>query len=102
VSRRPIEQKKRRRVSKALRRKPLPAYFDLVQFLIDQGHARTKRDAKAIIMARRVKANSHTLGVEKVPVVQPLGGIEDQDVLFPHVPVDVRKDVLVSADEVEA
>lgn len=67
MSHRPIEEKKRRRVAKALRRRPLPARIDLIDWLTDRGHARTRRHAREIILASRVKSESHVLGIENTP-----------------------------------
>lgn len=98
MSRRPIEQKKRRRVAKALRRSLLPAYIDVVQWLIEHGHAKNRREAREIILAKRVQANSHTLGVGKVNV-QTATGIKEQEIVFEHVPAELRPDILVLAEK---
>lgn len=82
------------RIRKALRRTP-PAYFDLVQWLLDRDYANTKRQARELILAKRVKAESHTLGVAKAPVRMPDGKIEMVDTVFPHVPVEFKRDVSV-------
>jgi hypothetical protein len=71
MSSRPIEQKQRRRVAKLLRRTPLPAYIDLIEWLKDRGHAQTTGEAKKIILDGRVKADSHVLGIAKIPMLQP-------------------------------
>lgn len=86
MSARPIEQKQRKRVSKALRRQPLPAYFDLVQWLIDHDYASTKRKARALILADRVRAGSHILGMET---------LNEQRVVSPYIRVDLRPDIVV-------
>lgn len=82
---------------RALTRRPLPAYFDLVQWLLDHGHARTKREAREIILADRVMANSHTLGVGEQPYQTVDGKIKMRRVVFPHVPVAMRPDLIVSS-----
>jgi hypothetical protein len=97
MSHRPIEEKKRRRVAKAFRRTPLPAYFNLIRWMIDHGHARTPREARQIILDRRVKSDSHVIGVEKVPVLGLLGKIEEEDMVFEHVPVEARSSITVAA-----
>lgn len=100
MSARPIEAKRRRRVAKALRRRSLPAYFDLVQWLVDHDHVRTKREAREIILAKRVRANSHILGVKSMPVatqVMRFGKVEvkEQDVVVPFVATELRPDIVV-------
>lgn len=95
MAKRPIEAKKRRRVAKELRRRPLPAYFDLVQWLIDHGHARTRRTARKMILAKRVKSDSHPLGVVKV-LVEKDGIAVAQDIVDPRVPVARRANIIVS------
>lgn len=99
VASRPIEQKKRRRIAKALRRRPLPARFDLVQWLIDHDHATTRRQAREIILAKRVRANSHILGVETRQVATPglLGSVkvEEKETVAPFVDTALRPDLVV-------
>lgn len=105
MSKRPIAQKKRKRVAKVFRRTPLPAYIDLVQWLVDHGHARTKREARDLILAKRVKAESHVLGVQKatVPattaVMDVLMGreprMEVREVVAPYVDAQHRRNIVV-------
>ena len=105
MSHRPTEQKKRRRVAKALRRKPLPAYFDLVEFLVSRGHAKSKRAAHDLILAKKVKSDSHVLGVTKALVpgktalLDVLSGREaamvEQEVVAPLVDAKLRASVTV-------
>lgn len=82
------------RIRKALRRTP-PAYFDLIQWLRDRGYANTNKQARELILARRVKADSHALGVAPAPVRMPDGKVEMVDTVFRHVPVEVKRDVTV-------
>jgi hypothetical protein len=95
MSKRPVEAKKRRRVAKQLRRTPLPAYFDLVQWMLDHGHARTRRAAREMILARRVKSDSHPLGVVKA-LVEKDGIVVAQDIVDPRVPIARRANIIVS------
>ncbi len=69
MSKRPIEQKQRTRVSRAIRRTGLPARIDLIEWLLGHSYASTKKEAKEIILAGRVRAGSHTLGIgiDQVP-----------------------------------
>ncbi len=86
MSRRPIEAKKRRRVARAIRSRPLPAYFDLVEWLVSREHAPTKRVAREMILAKRVRANSHVLGV---------GKDAKGEFIAPHVSTDLMADVTI-------
>lgn len=105
MSHRPIEAKKRRRTAKVFARTPLPAYLDLVQYLTDRGHANTKRQAREIILAKRVRADSHILGVGKsmVPTkssaVDVLAGraisFETKEVVEPFVSAKLRGRITV-------
>jgi hypothetical protein len=97
MSHRPIEEKKRRRVAKAFKRKSLPAYFDLVKWLVDHGHAKSKREARDVILAGRVKSDSHTIGVEKLPWLDAAGNETEKDFVFEHVPVALRQNITVAA-----
>lgn len=94
MSRRPIETKQRRRVSKLFTATP-PAYFDLVQWLVSRGHAKTKRAAREMILARKVRADSHPLGIMKLPVTKPNGEVEEVEIVNPRVPVAARERIIV-------
>lgn len=91
MSHRPIEQKKRRRIAKELRREPLPARIDLVQWLMDRGHAKTKRQARELILAKRVRSDSHTLGVTTASVPGPTAVL---DAMKGDPPTMVMKEVV--------
>lgn len=96
MSKRPVEAKKRRRAAKQLRKRPLPAYFDLVQWLIDHDYVSTRRQAREIILDRRVKSDSHPLGVVKALVEQD-GIAVAKDIVDPRVPVARRANIVVSS-----
>ena len=97
MSHRPIERKQRRRVAKILRRRPLPAYINLVDWLKDRRYARTTSEAHEIILAHRVKADfNHVLGVETMPVLQPGGRVKDQDVVAPMIQSTLRGRISVT------
>lgn len=66
MSKRPIEQKQRRRIAKQFRRTTPPLWFDLAQWLQDHKHASTRKEAKTIILAEKVKSDSHVVGVEQI------------------------------------
>lgn len=101
MSARPIEIKQRRKVIKALRRTP-PAYFDLVAYLLDRRLAPSKRVAKEMILAGRVKADSHPLGIlkgQEVATPGILGSVkmEVKDVVNPRIPIDLKSRISVAA-----
>lgn len=107
MSKRPIEQKKRRRVSKALRRSSLPASIDLIDFLVSRGHASSKREARELILAKRVKSESHVLGLQRATVPGPKAQLElalgreitmvEEDVVAPFVSASLRNTITVTA-----
>lgn len=76
MARRPIEQKKLRRLRKAINRKPLTAYVDIEDWLVTRGHAKSKREARQLMVDGKVKAESHTVGRERVAVRKPLTAIQ--------------------------
>lgn len=99
MSARPIRKKQAARLRKALRSE-LPAYFDLIRYLKDRRIARTTGEAKAIILAGRVRSESHKLGIGKGHQVRESSKIkaalgrplekddfEEVDVVNPAVPV---------------
>lgn len=106
MSARPIAVKQRRKVAKAFRQE-LPRFFDLVQWLIDNGHAKTRREARDIILAKRVKSESHTVGIHQVLAPGPtalmdaLAGrqpkMEVKDEVNPRVSVDMRQNLTVAS-----
>lgn len=99
MSARPIEIKRRRRAIKSLRRTP-PAFFDIVRWLVDHRHANTQREAREMILAGRVKSDSHPLGILKDQTVATrtaLGTvkIERKDTVNPYIPVAVKGRITV-------
>jgi hypothetical protein len=57
-----LENKRERRMIRALRKGCIPVYVDLVQWLRDRGEAQTAGAARKLIGERRVKSESHVLG----------------------------------------
>jgi hypothetical protein len=96
VSARPIEVKQRRRAAKALRRSTLPAYINLIEWLKDRRYASTTGEAQKILLAGRVQADSHKLGVKRMPVLQADQTIREQDVVQPIVPAELRSRIIVT------
>lgn len=89
MSRRPISEKRAARMRKAIARKSLPAFIDPVRWLMVRGHAKTAGAARDLILAGRLKSESHTVGVITVPRRQVDGEVRDQKVVA-RVPVAQR------------
>ena len=62
MSHRPINTKKANRVRKFMRNTP-DAYIDLVAWLKMHGHADTTGAAERLILDRRVRSESHVIGI---------------------------------------
>lgn len=96
MSKRPIEMKQRRKAARAFRTQ-LPRFFDLVQWLIDHGHARTRREARALISDEKVRKDSHVLGVRRNQVVFEKGEFVTKNLVDPRVPVEMRDGIIVAS-----
>lgn len=104
MAKRPINTKRARRVRKLLRNE-LPKHLDLVQWLKDHGHAQTTGKAEEIILAKRVKSESHVIGVTtaKVPTSLTFAQIaagrtpqfEEREVVQRYVPARLRASITV-------
>lgn len=106
MSKRPILTKRANRLRKAMRRSP-DGYIDLVDYLKSRGHAQTTGEAEAIILAGRVRSESHKLGIGKgqklkaesriAVAVRPLTAddFEEVPVVQRHVPASVRGTIQV-------
>lgn len=107
MSHRPLGRKRANRVRKAFRA-TLPSYIDLVGYLKDRGFASTSGEAEKIILAGRVKSESHTLGIAKGKVLRDdaklkaaLGreitedDLKEIDVVQRHVPAKLRATIQV-------
>jgi hypothetical protein len=91
MSHRPTSEKKLRRFRKQLRKNAsnVPALIDLVDYLRTRGHASTTGEARKIILAGRVRADSHTLGVRRVPTMDG-DKVAMVDIVDPLIPADLR------------
>lgn len=91
MSHRPIEQKKINKLRRQLQQNAgsPPAFIDLVDWLQMHRHADTAGQARAIILAGRVKSESHTLGISRVPKLVA-NKVEMVDVVDPLVPASLR------------
>lgn len=97
MSKRPIAAKKLNRFRKAMR-KELPRQLDLVQWLVDHGHADTTGAAQRLILARRVRSESHPVGVEQIPTLSAEGKIVNVDVVQRYVPASTRSTLCVVSE----
>jgi ribosomal 50S subunit-recycling heat shock protein len=113
MAKRPIKAKQVAKLRKALRRGRLDSFIDLVEYLVDRRMAKSKREARELILAKRVRVDSHPLGVKtrkEVPAATmlrihlgllPHGKLDDylEDVEYvdPVVPADVRGRVYIAA-----
>jgi hypothetical protein len=96
MSHRNITDKKIAKLRRALRKSgsTVPVWIDLIHYLKLHRHAQTTGEAKKIILAGRVKADSHTLGIKRVPMLVK-GKAEDVDVVDPYVPARLRASITV-------
>lgn len=94
MSHRSIQKKKANRLRKALR-KQLPAFIDLRHYLQLHGYAKSVGQADKLILAGKVRSDSHTLGIGKATRLNVKGEPEEFDVVNPWVPAKLRKTLLV-------
>ena len=103
MAKRSIDDKKRRRVAKALRRTPLPAKFDLVEWLIFKGHAKNKKAAEGLILDRRVLAGDDVVGQGQAlsTVMLPNGQVRmsSKRAVDRHLSTDLRDSLRVLSDD---
>jgi hypothetical protein len=66
VSHRPIHKKKLRRLRKAISRRPLPTYIDLIDWLKLRGYATTTGQAVKLLLDGKVRSDSHVIGRERI------------------------------------
>lgn len=110
MAKRPIAKKRAARMRKALTRRPLDSRLDLRQWLISRGYAQTIGQADALILAGRVKSESHVLGIGRgmqpkaeAALAQALGrtltmdDFEEVDVVKPWVDAKLRDSIQVHA-----
>lgn len=98
MAHRPIDQKKLQRLRKGLGRRSLPAYIDLIQWLLDRGHVNTAGAARRLLLEGKVMSESHVIGREK-RLVRPAPNSEPKLVWVaaPLVPADLRPTIRVEA-----
>lgn len=96
MAKRSILAKKANKLRKAMRNTP-KQYLDPVRWLIDHGHARTKREATALILAKRLRADSHKVGFEEV-MERTVTGEPKKVLRVCGVPVEYRPRLLVASE----
>jgi hypothetical protein len=94
MSHRPIADKRRRRVARKFRQ-PLPTYFDLFQWLLDHGHASTRKEAAKLCLDEGVKYHDVPVGVANEPRLQPDMTIKNERVAQRYVSTEFRKGLVV-------
>lgn len=87
-------QKKLRRLRKVLRRS-LPAYFDLYEWLETRGYADTSGQCRALVLAGRLKSESHTVGIVEGVESSAAGRLEKVRVIERLQPVALREHLRV-------
>lgn len=92
MSKRPIQDKKLRRLKKALR-PSTPSFINLIEWLRDRGYAQTAGEARKLLLDGKVKVESHTVG--RVEVDNPLKKDDKIMVIQPLTPAGNRKDIRV-------
>jgi hypothetical protein len=96
VSKRPIETKKRKRVARAFHKTP-PAFFDLVQWLIDHKHASTRKQARTMLEEDKVWVGEVPVGTSVEARIQPDMRLKPVRYVEPFLPVELRDQVEVKA-----
>lgn len=95
MSKRSIQDKKLRRLKKALRLSP-PSFINLIEWLRDRGYAQTTGAARSMLLAGKVKVESHTVG--RVEVDNPLKPGNKEWIIQPLTPAKNRKDIRVDGE----
>jgi hypothetical protein len=94
MSKRSLQDKKLRKLRKALR-PPTASYINLIDWLRDRGYANTVGEAEALLLSGKVKVESHTVG--RVEQDNPLKPGNKEWVVQPLTPAGNRKDIIVNA-----
>jgi hypothetical protein len=96
MAKRPIRRKQANRLRKAMRRTP-DQFIDPVRWLIDHNHARTKREARELILAGRLRAESHKVGFQEVEAFNDkLKGLEKRKIIV-GVPLQSKSNLTVAS-----
>lgn len=96
MAKRPIRRKQANRLRKAMRRTP-DQFIDPVTWLLDHRHVRTKREARELIFAGRLRAESHKVGFEEVEIFNvKINGLEKRKIVV-GVPIKVKPVLTVAS-----
>lgn len=98
------ENKKLRRLERALRKGRLPRYFDVVHWLKDRGYANTTGQAIQLLLDGKVVSESHALGKQIIETPGPTKEFPDrearkEEVFRRHYPVDILPTVTVKEND---
>lgn len=87
MAKRPIEQKARKRVARLIRKEQnaLPVFLDPVAWLVNNGHAGTKPEARRLIQSGRL-----TDGERAVGLAYALDGNRIVQIVSDRVPADLE------------
>lgn len=85
-----LEAKRGRRNRKLFRRE-LPAYLNLIDWLQDHRYAQTAGGARTLIRNKRVKSESHVVGLVKATNARG----DQLEFVQPHVPASMRATLCV-------
>ena len=95
MAHRPILQKRVKRLRKAIERQTPPVFIDLIDWLKVRGYADTTGQAEKLILAGRVRSESHKLGIVKLNVMEGTKVVE-KDFVQPRVPASLRRTIYVA------
>lgn len=96
MARRPIAEKRAKRLRKAMR-KQLPEFMDVVWWVRSHGHADTGGKARDLILAGRLKSESHTVGIKTEKRLDATGKVVDEKVVDRYVPLERCRALRVEA-----
>lgn len=99
MSHRPINEKRSRRVRRAIERKSLPAFVRPERWLRTHGYAQTAGEARKLILDGRLKINANKVGFAEVKVEDADGNRSTQKVVvdIPAEQFDPRAVTVVPA-----
>lgn len=98
MSKRTIVSKRMARLRKEFNRTPLPAYLDLINWTKDHSDATTNQQAIKLILAGKVKSESHVIGITEENQWDVTGTkVEKVKVVTPRVSATLRDTLTVTA-----
>jgi hypothetical protein len=87
------ENKKLRRLERTLRKGRIPTQINLIDWLTDRGHARTRKEARELIVAGHVLSESHPLGRAVIEEEDDKGETQKYQVFDPFVSSNLRNSI---------